>query len=76
MGPCGGEPLLATLTMPMCDAAAGPPPAVAAATTAAIRHAFAPPPVFRADRPFLSMTRAASTGDVVVLGRLVDPGGR
>ena len=51
----------------------------AAAATGAVMlpvSASPPPPVFRADRPFLFLIRAVATGDVVFLGRLVDPAER
>jgi serpin B len=34
-----------------------------------------PPPVFRADHPFLCALRDAHTGSVLFLGRMADPGG-
>jgi serpin B len=50
----------------------------AAATAAVMLPASAPPPppVFRADHPFVFLIRAVSSGEVLFLGRLVDPSGR
>ncbi|MBN1135598.1 MAG: SRPBCC domain-containing protein [Anaerolineae bacterium] len=48
----------------------------AAASTAVVmglRYAPPPPPVFRADHPFVFMIREKSTGSILFLGRVVNP---
>lgn len=45
----------------------------AAATAVRMMRGFSPPPVFRADRPFVYLIRDQETGDVLFLGRFARP---
>jgi serpin B len=45
----------------------------AAATAAAVALRGGPPPVFRADHPFVYLIRERRTGSVLFLGRVVNP---
>lgn len=47
--------------------------AAATAVVMAVRSMPAPPPVFRADHPFVSVIRENSTGSILFLGRMSNP---